>query len=55
MTIKASDVRTNLILDRGLKAELEAWAKQDNRSFNNFVNTVLKDYAAKRRGESQKS
>lgn len=49
MTIKASDVRTGIIIDRGLKAELEAWAKQDNRSFNNFVNFILKEYADKRR------
>ena len=37
-------IRTNIILDKELKAKVEAIAKEQNRSFNNFVVTVLQEY-----------
>lgn len=36
--------RINITIEKDLKAELEKLAKEDNRSFNNLVITVLKDY-----------
>lgn len=35
---------SNITISKDLKAELEELAKQDNRSFNNYVITVLKDH-----------
>lgn len=49
MSIKEGKIRTNIIIDRDFKAELEAWARQDNRSLNNFINTILREYAENRR------
>lgn len=37
-------IRTNIILDKEFKAKVEAIAKEQNRSFNNFVVTVLQEY-----------
>lgn len=37
-------VRTNIILDPAFKAKLDELAKEQNRSFNNFVVTVLQEY-----------
>ena len=37
-------IRTNIILTQEFKAKLEALAKEQNRSFNNFVVTVLQEY-----------
>ena len=37
-------IRTNIILTQEFKAKLEALAKEQNRSFNNFVITVLQEY-----------
>lgn len=54
MTMKASDVQAGLRIDRELKAELTAWAKQENRSFNNLVNLILQEYAEKRRESESK-
>lgn len=42
--IKDSNTRTQLTIDKQMKAELEAIAKAENRSFNNLVITILKDY-----------
>ena len=49
MSIKETKMRTNIIIDREFKAELEEYARQDNRSLNNFIITVLRDYAENRR------
>ena len=37
-------IRTNIIIDREFKAKLDVIAKEQNRSFNNFVITVLQEY-----------
>lgn len=42
--ISSENTRTNITISKDLKAELESLAKQDNRSFNNYVITVLKDH-----------
>ena len=42
--ISSENTRTNITISKDLKAELEELAKQDNRSFNNYVIPVLKEY-----------
>lgn len=37
-------IRTNIILDPAFKTKLDELAKEQNRSFNNFVVTVLQEY-----------
>ncbi|WP_353948854.1 hypothetical protein ABNN70_04435 [Sporolactobacillus sp. Y61] len=44
-TIASNKTRTLLTIEKGLKKELEQIAKEQNRSFNNLVITVLKRYA----------
>lgn len=43
---KISDLntRTNITIPKDLKKDLEIVAKEQNRSFNNLVITVLKDF-----------
>ena len=43
-TISNENTRTNITISKELKAKLEELAKRDNRSFNNYVITVLKDH-----------
>ena len=45
---KISDLntRTNITIPKILKKELEEIAKEQNRSFNNLVITILKDYVS---------
>ncbi len=43
-SISNENTRTNITISKELKAKLEELAKQDNRSFNNYVITVLKDH-----------
>lgn len=47
MTISNSNTRTQLTIDKDLKIELEKIAKEQNRSFNNLVITVLREFAEK--------
>lgn len=47
MSISKDNVRANLIINRELKAKLQEIAEKENRSFNNLVITVLKDYVEK--------
>ena len=49
MSIKATNVRTNIVLPKSLKAELEVWAAEDNRSVNNMIVTILLAYGNERR------
>lgn len=42
--ISDKNTRTIITIPKELKAELEQLAKQDNRSFNNLVITILKNY-----------
>ncbi|BAU28403.1 CopG antitoxin of type II toxin-antitoxin system [Aneurinibacillus soli] len=45
---KISDLntRTNITIPKELKVQLEQIAKDQNRSFNNLVITILKDFAS---------
>ena len=45
---KISDLntRTNLTISKELKKQLEDIAKDQNRSFNNLVITILKDFVS---------
>lgn len=44
MSISKDNTRTLITISKVLKKELEDQAKLDNRSMNNLVNTILKDY-----------
>lgn len=44
MTISKDKTRTNITIEKDLKQKLEEIAKQQNRSFNNLVITILKSY-----------
>lgn len=48
---KISDLntRTNITIPKTLKKELEDIAKQENRSFNNLVITILKEFVSSTR------
>ncbi|MEM5592783.1 hypothetical protein AAHH67_15440 [Niallia circulans] len=47
MTIGKDKTRTNITFDKELKKKLEKIAEKENRSFNNLVITVLKNFADK--------
>ena len=44
MSISKDNTRTLITISKELKKQLEEIAKQDNRSFNNLVVKILKDY-----------
>lgn len=44
MTISKDNTRTQLTISKELKSKLEKLAKEDNRSFNNLVVTILSNY-----------
>ena len=43
-SISNENTRNNITISKELKAKLEELAKKDNRSFNNYVITVLKEH-----------
>ncbi|GAA0779969.1 hypothetical protein GCM10008908_39400 [Clostridium subterminale] len=45
--ISENNTRTLITISKELKKELEEIAVKENRSFNNLVITVLKDYVEK--------
>lgn len=45
MSISDLNTRTNITIPKDLKQQLEQLAKDQNRTFNNLVITVLKNYA----------
>ena len=47
MSISNDNTRTNITISKDLKAKLESIAKEQNRSFNNLVITILKSYSEK--------
>lgn len=47
MAISEEKTRTLITLLKTDKANLEQIAKEQNRSFNNLVETILKEYLAK--------
>lgn len=46
MAISQDKVRTIITIPKDLKKKLEKIAKQDNRSFNNLVIKILKDFVS---------
>ena len=44
MSISKDKARTNITIEKKLKIDLEDLAKEQNRSFNNLIITVLKEY-----------
>ncbi|MBR6588328.1 MAG: Arc family DNA-binding protein [Kiritimatiellae bacterium] len=44
MAVSDDKVRTNITFPKELKERLERIAKDDNRSFNNLVITILQEY-----------
>lgn len=44
MTISKDNTRTQLTISKELKKQLENIAKEQNRSFNNLVITILQNY-----------
>ena len=44
MTISKYNTRTQLTISKELKQQLENIVKEQNRSFNNFVITILQNY-----------
>lgn len=46
MAIAEHKTRTLITLEKIVKEKLEQIAKEENRSFSNLVETILKDYLA---------
>ena len=44
MTISKDNTRTQLTISKELKQQLEKIAKEQNRSFNNLIITILQNY-----------
>ena len=47
--LKENKTRTQIILDKQVKEELQKMAEEDSRSLSNMVNKILKDYIAQRK------
>ncbi|EES90389.1 DNA-binding protein (plasmid) [Clostridium botulinum] len=47
MTISKDKTRTQITIEKDFKKQLEQVAKEQNRSFNNLVITILKDFMSK--------
>lgn len=47
MTISEDKTRTMLTLEKEVKKELEKIAKEQNRSLNNLIETIIKEHLAK--------
>lgn len=46
MTISKSKTRTIITIEKSVKEELTRVAKEENRSLNNLIETILKEYLA---------
>lgn len=46
--IASNKTRTNITIEKELKSKLEEIAKQENRSFNNLVITILDNFVSNR-------
>lgn len=46
MSISDKNTRTLITIPKELKHQLEQIAKQDNRSLNNLITTILKNYVS---------
>ena len=50
--ISESKVKTTIVMEKSLKSSLEGIAKEDLRSFNNLMVSILSEYVAKRAREN---
>ena len=48
MSVSKENTRTILTISKELKSKLEIVAKEENRSFNNLIITILKNYISER-------
>ena len=46
-SISKNNVRTNITISKELKLQLEQISKEQNRSLNNLIITILKDFVVK--------
>ena len=46
MSISKSKTRTIITIEKSVKEELTRIAKEENRSLNNLIETILKEYLA---------
>ena len=46
MAVAETNTRTNITIPKDLKSKLEEIAKDQNRSFNNLLITILKEYVS---------
>jgi len=46
MTISKNKTRTIITIEKSVKEELTRIAKEENRSLNNLIETILKEYLA---------
>ena len=46
MSIAENKTRTNITIEKDLKEKIEKLAKEDDRSFNNYLIKVLKEHVA---------
>lgn len=44
MAISKENTRTNITINKELKKEIEKLAVSENRSFNNFIITILENH-----------
>lgn len=51
MTISKENTRTLITMSKKLKKDLEDLATKDNRTFNNLVITILKEYIEKEKAK----
>lgn len=51
MAVSEDKTRTIISLEKDLKAKLESLAKQEDRSFNNYVVKILKDHVQSLEGK----
>lgn len=51
MAISEGNTRTNVTIPKELKKRMERYAKEQNRSFNNLVITILMSWVRSRENE----
>jgi predicted transcriptional regulator len=44
--MKNTNIRTTIVISKDLKQQLEQIAKEQNRSFSNLIDTILKDFVS---------
>lgn len=49
MSVSKDNIRILVTVSRELKSELEAIAKQENRSVSNLIATIIKDFVKERK------